>query len=85
MIVSSASEGHYAQPASTIQPMSKLSTSPATAVLRALAALAVGLLGIPPLSPRAEPLLGTAGVDGASCGLSSFGHLCSADLRSQAH
>ena len=64
--------------------MGKMSTSPATAVLRALAALAVGLLGIPPLSPRAEPLLGTAGVDGASCGLSSAGHLCSAELKSQA-
>ena len=41
-------------------------TSPATAVFRALAALAVGLLGAAPLSPLTEPLEGMAGVDGAS-------------------
>ena len=37
-------------------------TSPATAVLRALAALAVGLLGAAPLSPLIGPLEGMAGV-----------------------
>ena len=53
-------------------------TSPATAVFRALAALAVGLLGAAPLSLLADPLEGMAGVDGASGALLSGGHLCKA-------
>ena len=55
-----------------------ISTSPATAVFRALAALAVGLLGAAPLSLLADPLEGMAGVDGASGALLSGGHRCKA-------
>ena len=53
-------------------------TSPATAVFRALAALAVGLLGAAPLSLLADPLEGIARVDGASGALLSGGHRCEA-------